>query len=544
MKRVYKLLFRKEFIILYLIFLVGFFLRTYRLWDNIIFSYDQARDAQRIYDMIYLKHLKIVGPETDIPGIFNGPLYYYLLAPVYFIFKFDPNYVALFLVLINLSTLFLIYLLAEMIFKDKRVGLISAFLWSISFEQSNFAKYISNASLISISTILFFFGLALYIFKKKDIGLTISIIGLASSIHFNFYLVYLIIFYFIYYYVFLPKINIRHVLTNLFLLILLLSSFFIAEIKFHFSGVKALTSYFFNISIPTTIIEGLSNYLQKLSETFYYSFFSFNHFIGLGLLFFFLLLIVRKERKSEIIFLGIWLFSTLPLFGFKSGVITVPVINASIFGATTLVVAGGIYELLKLNKNSWLLALFFLVLFSLSNLILYSKNQFLNYQALGQKAMFLSYEKKLIDYTYQKTNNNKFSICAISEPLFINTLWSYLYNYYGKNKYGYIPYWSGVQQYLNNNYLPYDKERVETRYLILEGQGGIPDYATKGTIFSEDQVSYIENEKKFGLMIVQKRKLTTNKNLLKDSQNLKPSEVSWLESVTKIDSRYSCWFNY
>ncbi|MGH7246299.1 MAG: hypothetical protein ACREGI_05215, partial [Candidatus Levyibacteriota bacterium] len=80
-----KLFGKKELIFLFAIFLFGFLLRIYNLHDNIIFGYDQARDAQRIFGIITLQNFKLVGPETDIPGVFNGPLFYYLLAPVYLI---------------------------------------------------------------------------------------------------------------------------------------------------------------------------------------------------------------------------------------------------------------------------------------------------------------------------------------------------------------------------------------------------------------------------------------------------------------------------
>ncbi|MCL4385951.1 MAG: hypothetical protein M1326_06540 [Cyanobacteria bacterium] len=537
-----KKLLSKEFVFLYFILLLGLFLRTFKLWDNIIFSYDQARDAQRIFDMVYNKHLKIVGPETDIPGVFNGPLFYYLLTPIYFLFNFDPNYAALFMTIINISTVFLIYWLAVIIFK--KVGLIASFIWSISFEQSNFSKYISNASLMSISSIVFFLGLAIFIFRKKNYGLTLSIIGLACSVQFNFYLIYLVLIYFILFFIYPIRIKIKQIVLNCILLFIMLSSFIVAEIKFKFLALRSLLSYFSNSSNPVPIIDVLSSYLQKLSETIYNTIFSFNHFIALCIFIFLFILIFKNKNKSEILLLTIWLFSTLPLFGFRSGVVTTPVINTSIFGAIILIISGGLNELLKTNKKQLVLGLFFLVIFTSSNLILYKKNNFLNYQALGQKAMFLSYEKKVIDYTYDNSHGAHFSICAVTEPLFINTLWSYLYKFYGQKKYGYLPYWSGAEQFLNINNLAYDKDHIALKYLILENQGGIPDYATKGTIFSEDKVSYIEKEDNLGGIMVQQRKSTHNKNQLKDSQHLDTQGIAWLTNVTKIDHRFSCSFNY
>jgi hypothetical protein len=86
----------KEFIekhallIVFIIFIFALILRSNNLWNNILFTYDQGRDAQRIAGIVSLKDFKLVGPETDIPGVFNGPLFYYLLAPVYAVANFNP----------------------------------------------------------------------------------------------------------------------------------------------------------------------------------------------------------------------------------------------------------------------------------------------------------------------------------------------------------------------------------------------------------------------------------------------------------------------
>ncbi|MFH0773509.1 MAG: hypothetical protein V1922_04325, partial [bacterium] len=100
---------KHPYFLLFLILCVAFLVRTINFKDNILFAYDQARDAQRVYNMVYKGDLKIVGPETDIPGIFNGPLLYYVLAPVYFFSNFNPNVAALLFVLINVGTILLVY---------------------------------------------------------------------------------------------------------------------------------------------------------------------------------------------------------------------------------------------------------------------------------------------------------------------------------------------------------------------------------------------------------------------------------------------------
>ncbi len=533
-------LIKKPYVALLFIMIVGFILRTYNLWDNIFFSYDQARDAQRIQDLVYAKDLKLVGPETDIPGVFNGPLFYYLIAPIYFLFKFDPNFVAIFLALINLLGAILLYKLALILFKEKKAGLISAILWVISFEQLGFSKYISNASLMSIGTMIYFLGLALYFIEKKSSGLIISVIGLAAAIHFNIYLTYLIVFYMIFYFIYRPKLNMKLIIFNLILFLVLLSPFVLAEFMWKFAGSKSLVGYISNQGgSMNSVMESLTFYIQRLSASLYYSQFSFNIFIAF-LLFIIITFIVYRSKSNHAPFLFLWLFSTLPLFGFRSGVINVPVINSSIFGAIILLFAKGLSEMLQ-NKKNYIIGIFVISLIFVSNIFLFIKQNVLKIETPSAKNNILAYEKMAIDYTYKKSKGKEFSICTVTEPLFINTTWSFLFDWYGKSKYGYVPSWAGPKQYMNKNHLPDDEDHTELRFLLFENQGGIPDHAWPAALYVEDQLSTLEEETKIGNMTVQMRTLERNKELLRDTQNLSLADKKRLKSVTEIDKRYSCY---
>ncbi|MDP3733327.1 MAG: hypothetical protein Q8Q91_02180, partial [Candidatus Daviesbacteria bacterium] len=58
------------------------------------FHYDMARDAF-IALQIWNGDLKIQGPPTSTPGLYHGPLYYYLLAPFYGFGGGDPRVASL-----------------------------------------------------------------------------------------------------------------------------------------------------------------------------------------------------------------------------------------------------------------------------------------------------------------------------------------------------------------------------------------------------------------------------------------------------------------
>jgi len=541
-----KIVEKKELFLILIIISFGLLLRIYNLKDHFIFAYDQARDAQRIFEIISNKDLKIVGPETDIPGVFNGPLLYYLTLPLYFLSNFNPNVVVILFILINLSAVILFYFFCIKILNNLYIFLISSILWIFSYAQLNFARFISNASPMSICTLGFFVGLAFYFLKKEKSGLILSSVFLAFAIHFNFYLIYLLLVYPIFYLIYKPKLLIKELLMSVFIFLILISNFLMAEIKWNFLGIKSLFNFFNHQSgnfYP--VIESLSIYLQRFGEAIYYSIFSFNLFLGL-ILFLTLTYLSLKVIKNykEKIFIFIWLFSTLPLFGFRSGVINGTVINSSLFPILTLIAASGLYYFIKRKENY--LTYSFITLIIFSNIFLLFKDK-ISLKLFSLQPLVYKYEKELIDYTYSELNRSKnknFSICVVSNPLFINTLWSYLYFFYGKNNYNYLPYYAGPKQYLNKNFLPYDRNHTKLRFLIIEPLGGIPEHAKKATIYKEDQVSKLIEEKRFGDIVVQKRILTENKSELVDTQKLSSQEKNELEKITKSDPRYSCYHTY
>ena len=133
-----------------------------------------------------------------------------------------------------------------------------------------------------------------------------------------------------------------------------------------------------------------------------------------------------------------------------------------------------------------------------------------------QQGMTINYEKQLVDYTYEAADGQPFVIVTITNPLFINTTWSYLYEVYGKPKYGYLPYLWGKDQtgYLGNLPMQITLTSIKLRYLISEPTEGIDGlWATKIT-YEEDKLSRILVEKKFGAFTVQKRQFDIGSDVI------------------------------
>lgn len=530
--------------ILIAIFGLSVFLRAYNLTDNIFFGYDQARDFQRIFQLISTHNLKLLGPETYIPGLFNSPFYYYLLTPIYILFNGDPNIAVFFLIFINASVIFLLYRLSVDLFNNRWIGIIAAFLWSISFEQINFARHLSQAPLAIAFTTIFYLGLTSYFIKNKASGLTISLIGLALSIHTNIYFIYLACLYPLFYFIYKPHLKLRIALLNSVLFCSLLATFILSELKFKFIGIKALLAFMDSRQGASSyVMDNLSGYIQRITEAFVYSFFSFNYFWAFLLIIAIGIYVYKTENKKNVIFLLVLTLTTLPLFSYKSSILETAMINTSIIAPLTLLVAVGIYDLLK-DRSLRIVGIASILLIIISNARLLMKDEFMGMKRIAYQNLTLKDEKALVNYTYNAAKKSDFSVCAVTNPLFVNTLWSYLFFSYGQNSYGYVPTWAGQRQDYIESLLYDDVNHATTRYLIIEPMIGIPDIAKKATIYYEDQVSVLEEERKFGDITVQKRRLEENTSLLKDTQGLTTDEINSIKATQLTDPRYSCYLTY
>lgn len=529
--------------ILLIIFLLGIVIRIINIHDNIFFYYDQARDAQRILNIVNLHQIKLLGPETDIQGVFNGALFYYILAPIYSISS-DPNFAALFMVFINCLGIFSIYYCAKILFNNKIVGLLSALIWMASYEQVNFARFISNSSFMGISSIIFFTGLIIYFINKNKYGIPLSIIGLALSTQFNFYLVYLIFFYPIFYFIYKPKIKKKDVLLNIALVLLLFFPFIITDIKRHFLTYDSLISYFLKQHASTNVFNGIPLYFERMKDALYYTIFSLNSYVILPLLGIVIVINYKlTENKKSYLFLIIWFISTFPLFLIQSGVIERIQINTTIDPAIIIFFALTIFNLTKI-KNYQHLGMLLLFMILISNMKLLILDNFQATYLISYQPILLKEEKQVIDYIYNASNKKPFSICAISDPLFINTTWAFLFNTYGKNKYDYTPFWSGQPQFLNKSMLQYDTAHVKGRFMIIDPLERIPSIARIATIYDEDHVSKLIETKKFGQITVQNRKLQINNFSFTDTQNLTAEETISIKKNIEKEPRYTCYLNY
>lgn len=496
--------------LLFGIFLLALLLRFLYFPQNIYFGFDQARDAFTTLEMLK-GDLKIVGPPTGVEGLFHGPLYYYLYAPFYFLSEGDPAYAAGFLRLANAIGVFLIFLVGKTIF-DKKVGIVSAFLFAISFEQTQYALYFNHPSLAVLSVTLFYLGLAILFFKKEQKGLILSALGLGLSLQFEFVLIYLFFVSLILGVVFrklIPKISLKVLLFSLCGFLVTTGSFILAEVIFNFRAITHLTS----IASGTggSALSVLNNFYLLLVRFVSDNIISHDPGTILALIFLaavFLVFFKNPNHRLKLIFLLIWILGgVIPYINNKS---QTPLYYYSAGAGVGLLI---FYSFLlgRVWEKTRVLALALIATTVISNLFLIAGNNpsgvipTINVQS----GMLLSDEKQVVDYIFKENKGEPFSVSALTMPLSVNTTWSYLFEWYGQRKYGYLPIWgeNAAAGYPGNLKVITAKSTLpDTRFLIIEPTRGIRLGLIDNFLREESYFTKVLEEKKIEEFVVQTRR--------------------------------------
>lgn len=479
--------------------LLAFILRILFIFQGAVsFHYDMSRDAFEVQQIWKEHHLKILGPPTSTSGLYHGVFYYYLIAPFYALGGGDPRVVALFLSLLNSLAVIPIMFLAKDIFKSLRWAILAGLLYAISFEATQYGPWLSDPAPAVLTNVLYFYFLRLWQ-KGQNWGLYLAVLMAALSAQFEFFFLYLLVLIPIFKYIFRIRTYFRGILISFLIAFLGLSSFIIAIYKFNSLGLilSGFSSIFSGnqINFRPSFSEQFLNYINSLSSLFINNFFPINVFVG-GFLAITVLYSIRREK-----FILFCLLSNLPIFIF--GGHTNSYVNAGLIAPAIL---GVVYLLRRLNK--------YLHLLIISLILITNIYAIFKYSPLGQillvipQDMTLKNELRLIDQTYELAKGKPFSINTLTLPLWTNTTWAYLYSWYGKNKYGYVPLFYGHDQVglLGNNSLSKTDKPLDKTFFIIEPHVGIPEDRFVWEIGSEDSKTDLIKEFSYEQLKLQFRK--------------------------------------
>ncbi len=486
------------------IFLLGIFIRFLYFPNNVYFAYDQARDSYTALEILK-GDIKLVGPPSFLSDkIFPGPLVFYIYAPIYFLFNNNPEAVSAFFRIFNSFGIIFTFLAASVIF-SKRVGIIAALLFAVSYEQTQYSLFISHQPLAVIPVLIFYLGLALYIFKRQSKGLILSSLGFGLAVQFHYGYIFLILPFFLiillnHHNIKIPRLKV--IILSLAALLATLSTFIIAELKYHtfFSFFSASSS---NVSF---YLKETLFIINRFFHDIFIADYNFSHSIAVVTAAVFVYALrIKKDIRPKLSFLIIWFLGGLTPY-LLSGV---PSYYYSAAASVALLIAFAYLISLMFSKYK-LLAVVFLSAVLINNFYQIEKVNItgVNSDMAIQPGMLTANEKQAIDYIYTSASEKPFSINALTIPLNVNTTWSYLFEWYGQGKYSYLPVFGGdaAEGYKGNLKVVKVRSNLpELQFMIIEPTQGIRE-AYKDSFFREEgYFTKILEEKKFGEITVQKR---------------------------------------
>jgi hypothetical protein len=280
------------------------------------------------------------------------------------------------------------------------------------------------------------------------------------------------------------------------------------EIKFNFGGIKSILFAGHLVgNNNSNFLEILIDFLQKRWASFYLNFWPQNKELGIligvaALSFLIFELLKNKKVRKQHLFLLLWFLS--PAIMFILGTHNAPWF---FIGRPSAAILIGAYIISKI-KSKYIISII-LVLIIFANLkeisASYGQGQVL---LEPDQSSVMSDQLKSIDYTYQKSNGNPFEINSLTNPLYVNAVWSYHYYWYGKSKYGYLPSWIGGTQIYPYDTLPTPNGKEKYLYLIIDTTPRIPPQYLIEITNSANKISKLIETKSFGAIKVEQRILT------------------------------------
>lgn len=172
------------YLLLAFILIGAFYLRVYRIDDLLGFYYDQGRDALVIWNLWHQGKFFLIGPITGLSGIFLGPFYYYLIAPIYLIGGGNPIYVSVFLAFLTVVAVFLIFIMGKEM-HSKTAALVAALISAFAYHIINVSRWLSNPNPMLLLSLFFLYSLWKIISTSEIKWWVIASFIMGVSLHFE-----------------------------------------------------------------------------------------------------------------------------------------------------------------------------------------------------------------------------------------------------------------------------------------------------------------------------------------------------------------------
>ncbi len=434
----------KTLFILLGLFCIAVALRWYLLPSHLFFGPEQGRDFLVVRDIVVNHKLTLIGSKTDISGIFHGPIFYYLAAIPFAVTKGNPLGVSLFMIIIQAIGVFFIYLLGKDITKSKRVGLMTAGLYAISFLGIVYGRWLSNPPLSIPFSIIFIWsfvrmlqGDRRYLFLT---AISFACLGQAEFINFLLFagIVFVLIVRFWKKVLAIPMSYIGMALIVAFALSF--GSYLLFDLRHEFLISKSVMGLVTGTSgYGVSFLESMKNASLMFVSQFGMIFGI--HMWQIGAICFAITLFVlgvERKRHEYIDLVIIWLLvPILILMGLRHSVLEQ--LYVGLVPGMILAIAIFIEWLIRKISILGIVVGLSVIAMSIYACVSYlPSNSFVFFQSPQPNVRYRD-QQKVVTRIYQLANGDNFYFQSYTIPYFWQDAWTYLFWYQGIEKYGYIP---------------------------------------------------------------------------------------------------------
>ena len=170
-------------LIIAFILLVGFFFRSYNSFEWFEYAHDGDLYSWIVKDIVVDKHPRLIGQLTTAPGIFIGPLFYYMLIPFFLLTRMDPVGAIIPITIIGILTVLSYYYVFSKLF-NREIGLIAAFLYATLLSLVYLDRRVVPSTPTNIWLIWYFYGIVMLVRGKFSVFPLLGLLtGLIWHIH-------------------------------------------------------------------------------------------------------------------------------------------------------------------------------------------------------------------------------------------------------------------------------------------------------------------------------------------------------------------------
>ena len=418
--------------------------------QNPIFGFDQGREMLAARSIVVNHKLILIGAElgagsAGISGIFQGPLYYYLLTIPFILFNGSPVGGVVMMFFLGLLSIAFSYYFGRKIFGNFG-GILIAFIISISPVLISQSRFMWSPNPPTFFILLSFYFI--YLFGKNK-NLYIFLASFFAGFIYNFELAIAIplsLALFIYS-IFIFKKEFKKYAYLFLGYIVAYSPMIFFEIRHGFIGIKGLISYLtihtktHQLSLLSFVPGHIQSFVFNFKDTFSPDNFLFALIFLLVLLSAFIYFISKEKNKDLRHFFSFLIF-LLPInffvfFFLRNTVWTYYLTDLSLVYVLLLA-----YVMTTLYKKKHFILSSFSLFFIFTLVIIGAYNAYKtsthDYSDYGGTAK-LKGKEAAIDYIYKDARRKPFGVLTFSPPVYTYP-YDYLFLWYGQKKYGYIPY--------------------------------------------------------------------------------------------------------